>query len=48
MSVAYVAVQVLQTVRVTVTETYSMSVAYVEVQVLQTEIVIVTAVSLTH
>ena len=42
MNVAYVAVQVLQTVRVTVTETYSMSVAFVAVQVLQTVRVTVT------
>ena len=37
MNVAYVAVQVLRTERVTVTETYSMSVAFVAVQVLRTE-----------
>ena len=42
MSVAFVEVLVLRTVRVTVTETYSMSVAFVAVQVLQTVRVTVT------
>ena len=42
MNVVFVAGQVSQTVRVTVTETYSMSVVFVAVRVLQTETVTVT------
>ena len=42
MNVVFVAVQVLRTAHVTVTETYSMSVVFVAVQVLQTVRVTVT------
>ncbi len=48
MNVAYVAVMVSQTLRLTVTGTYSMSVAYVVVQALPTLRLTVSCVPSTH